>query len=100
MPSHLPTQILDLCSTNNVQSYPTLTMYNNGASLEKFRGVRELDLLQTFVKRHAGDQAPAPKDVPNPDGKVLDLDVETFQLNLSKGPMFVKFFAPWCGHCK
>lgn len=91
----------DLCSEQDVQGWPTVTMYNSGAALEKFQGNRELDLLQTFVKRHAATSAPSsPIDHPNPDGKVLDLDPETFKATLSKGPIFVKFFAPWCGHCK
>ena len=38
--------------------------------------------------------------VPNPDGKVLSLDFSNFQSTLAEGPVFIKFFAPWCGHCK
>ena len=31
---------------------------------------------------------------------VLTLTTETFEQGISKGVSFVKFFAPWCGHCK
>ncbi|KAH9920797.1 thioredoxin-like protein [Fomitopsis serialis] len=36
----------------------------------------------------------------NPDGKVLALDDKTFQSAVDEGHVFVKFYAPWCGHCK
>ncbi|KAI6119926.1 thioredoxin-like protein [Pisolithus croceorrhizus] len=37
---------------------------------------------------------------PNPTGVVVELTTESFDSFLSQGPAFVKFFAPWCGHCK
>jgi protein disulfide-isomerase len=36
----------------------------------------------------------------NPDGKVLSLNPATFAKTITSGPVFIKFFAPWCGHCK
>jgi thioredoxin domain-containing protein 5 len=36
----------------------------------------------------------------NPSGSVLDLDPTQFDQQIKRGPVFVKFFAPWCGHCK
>lgn len=42
----------------------------------------------------------APRVDPNPAGEVVKLTTETFDSFLSQGPAFVKFFAPWCGHCK
>ncbi|KAG8218223.1 thioredoxin-like protein [Butyriboletus roseoflavus] len=41
-----------------------------------------------------------PRTGANPAGTVVSLDVQTFDNFLARGPAFVKFFAPWCGHCK
>lgn len=31
---------------------------------------------------------------------MLVLDSSSFDTTLRQGPAFVKFYAPWCGHCK
>ena len=89
-------------------------MFKNGKVVDSFTGTRELPDLKKFMKRHTDDE---PKSIPpslpkpvkpvqppnvvlNPTGEVLALSGETFSKTLSKGPAFVKFFAPWCGHCK
>jgi thioredoxin domain-containing protein 5 len=117
----------DLCDKNNINSYPTLLMFEDGKQVDQFRGARDLPALKTFMKRHIkvapesepepkpkADAEPAPEAPPakiapptqapkprvNTDGQVISLDADTFTKTLAKGPAFVKFFAPWCGHCK
>ncbi|KAJ3865039.1 protein disulfide isomerase [Lentinula novae-zelandiae] len=103
----------DLCSANNVKGYPQLNIYNNGDFVETFKGARDVERLTEFIKRHAPTPPlptpPVPETVleetnyvanPNPSGSVLVLDESNFQSTIEEGPVFVKFFAPWCGHCK
>ncbi|KAJ4471993.1 protein disulfide isomerase [Lentinula aciculospora] len=102
----------DLCSANNVKGYPQMNLYNNGELVETFKGARDLERLSEFLKRHAPNSPlstpPLPEisqevthDAnPNPSGSVLVLDSSNFQSTIQEGPAFVKFFAPWCGHCK
>ena len=91
-------------------------MYEAGKQIEEYNGNRDLDDLKTFIKRHVKDTPPvlkpptpvrppaaaAPKHKTplNVDGEVLQLSDEIFSSTLDQGPAFVKFFAPWCGHCK
>ena len=98
-----------------------MKLFNSGAIVETFSGNRELPILKDFLLKHAPiplapsttpsepnsktvvepDPEPEPH-VPtlNPSGKVVSLDPSTFYSTLAQGPIFVKFFAPWCGHCK
>lgn len=43
-----------------------------------------------------------PSNVPNPNGTSVPLTAESFQrlVTNTMDPWFVKFYAPWCGHCK
>ncbi len=87
-------------------------MYEDGRKVEEFHGNRELDALKEFMKKHvkvdekkkvAEAEIPhkqAPKPSLNLQGEVLPLTTDTFSQALNKGPAFVKFYAPWCGHCK
>ncbi|CDO70352.1 hypothetical protein BN946_scf184613.g2 [Trametes cinnabarina] len=118
----------DLCNKNKVDGYPQMNLYRNGQFVEKYNQARTIELLTEYLNAHAEPRnppAPAvtttavaevptptavekdealeeakPREDMNPHGLVLSLDENTFQANVDKGGIFVKFFAPWCGHCK
>ena len=111
------TSALDLCSQNGIEGWPTMLMFDHGKVVGQFSGARELDRLKQFIKQYVKEEPqtstapisspgpirrppPPPPPVVNPTGEVLSLDRDLFTTTLLKGPAFIKFFAPWCGHCK
>ena len=100
--------IQDKCKELEVTGWPQLNVYRNGEFVDSFRKARELDLLTNFLDQYIDTKAhptsPLAPKVPtrilNPEGKVLELDERNFSNEIKHGGVFVKFFAPWCGHCK
>ncbi|XP_046734653.1 thioredoxin domain-containing protein 5 homolog [Diprion similis] len=93
-----------ICSDNDVTGYPTLKFFKAGGSKGiKFRGTRDLPTLTTFINEQIGsvpveeNNEPA---VPQPVNGLLELSEHTFDKHVSTGKHFVKFYAPWCGHCQ
>ncbi|EKM82138.1 hypothetical protein AGABI1DRAFT_55318 [Agaricus bisporus var. burnettii JB137-S8] len=98
----------DLCSANGVRAWPTMYMHENGKQLEEFNGKRELDDLKNFIKQYVKptkdffvEVEEEDRPIVNSNGQVLSIsDAASFTETVKQGPTFVKFFAPWCGHCK
>ncbi|KAI0077603.1 thioredoxin-domain-containing protein [Panus rudis PR-1116 ss-1] len=118
----------DLCRENKVDGYPQMNLYKDGQLVEIWNKARDHDELLKYITEHA-EPTGAPKTAPastaapvaqpqtspvsydkwipsggaqirNPTGTVLSLNEKTFFDAVSRGHIFVKFFAPWCGHCK
>ncbi|GBE79006.1 hypothetical protein SCP_0202030 [Sparassis crispa] len=53
-----------------------------------------------YIAEHRESYRAAPARDLNPSGTVLELNENTFRDVVDDGMIFVKFFAPWCGHCK
>lgn len=105
----------DLCNKNKVDGYPQMNLYKDGELVEVYKQSREIELLREYISSHARRKPSLPAvvtppedhvDIPinhevyNPSGQVVVLDEKTFGETTSKGHVFVKFYAPWCGHCK
>lgn len=105
----------DLCSTHGVRGYPTLLLFVNGVKNEKYQGGREFQELFAYVTKqsqtYAENKLSAKEIVPQvADEPELDIQVKKdavlklgdgdFDSTIAEGITFVKFFAPWCGHCR
>ncbi|XP_055964478.1 thioredoxin domain-containing protein 5 [Sorex fumeus] len=107
------TQHHELCSGNQVRGYPTLLWFRDGKKTDQYKGKRDLESLREYVdtQLRGADQATPGSEQPSeapvlgaqPAGSqstVLALTEQNFEETVADGVTFVKFYAPWCGHCK
>jgi len=110
----------DVCSKFGVRGYPTVKVFNQGTPTD-FKGARTLDAFTTFVEdikngkvaeapatpppEKKAEEKPAEKKATPPAAEegptdVVILDDGNFADKIAEGTWLVKFYAPWCGHCK
>lgn len=96
------TQFRDICHEYEVKGYPTLLWIEDGKKIEKYTGDRSHEDLKKFAVRLLGDDAGVQQkeDLREPQPPVTVLTSENFENAIEQGCTLVKFFAPWCGHCK
>ncbi|KAB5592742.1 Protein disulfide isomerase [Ceratobasidium theobromae] len=99
----------DLCNACGVTGYPHVMLYQNGKKIKDYAGDRTYDNLSSFIDQHVAEYVQSTTSQStissgsanlNPNGVVLPLSSNIFEKTLAEGPTFVKFYAPWCGHCK
>ena len=52
------------------------------------------------MRDEESEEEPSAEETKDPDSPVVELNRETFSAVIDEGVTFVKFYAPWCGHCK
>ncbi|KAG8900294.1 hypothetical protein FRB99_006135 [Tulasnella sp. 403] len=101
----------DLCQQNKIEYYPQLKLYLDGVEKETYNGDRTISILRGYINKQieqyaGGVQHPDHKQEAlsarnlNLEGEVSVLTQSNFKSTIEQGPTFIKFFAPWCGHCK
>nr|XP_022293558.1 thioredoxin domain-containing protein 5-like [Crassostrea virginica] len=90
-----------LCAKNEITGYPTLKFFHNKYSeVVRYKSARDLQSLQSFIEEQLSN-APEQSDPKNvPTGGLFDLTDDSFPKHIETGSHFIKFYAPWCGHCK
>jgi len=90
-----------VCQEQGVGGYPTILFFKDGQKVETYKGGRTFKDLKDYVVSMVGDKAASSEDkVEDETPKVLILDTKNFEDSIKTGITFVKFYAPWCGHCK
>jgi len=94
------TQAQSVCQENEVRGYPTLQYIRNGKLVEAYKGGRDLASLKEFISEMSGSEGKEAAPVEEVKSSVAHLDKDNFDAEIKEGVTFIKFFAPWCGHCK
>ncbi|KFM73991.1 Thioredoxin domain-containing protein 5, partial [Stegodyphus mimosarum] len=95
-----------LCALEGISGYPSLIFYDAGELKgTKYQGKRDLLGLEQFINenlrgtRKKEAVPPISSNIKYKNGAVQLTD-ENFHSTINWGMHFVKFYAPWCGHCQ
>jgi len=94
------TQAQSVCQAGEIRGYPTLQYIRNGKLVEAYKGGRDLASMKTFISEMSGSEAKEAVPAEEVKSAVAHLHKDNFDAEIKEGVTFIKFFAPWCGHCK
>jgi hypothetical protein len=93
---------------------PSIILYADGKEIGEYKEDRAYPILDAWIEEKAlayvrgelgkatdegepEEQRPTQLSRPNPEGKVVEVDEAGLEALKANGPVFVDFFAPWCG---
>ncbi|XP_068736840.1 thioredoxin domain-containing protein 5-like isoform X2 [Montipora capricornis] len=92
-----------LCAKQNIRAYPTLKLYFDHGEIKRYNGKRRMNDLKAFVNKFLATSEEKEKDITEtnePDNGLYTLTADNFDRHVEMGLHFIKFYAPWCSHCR
>lgn len=93
-----------LCAKQNIRAYPTLKLYYDHGEIKRYNGKRRMGELKAFVDKFAVTSEQKEKENSEATGEsdngLYTLTSDNFDRHVEMGLHFVKFYAPWCSHCR
>lgn len=82
------------CKEKGITHTPTIQSNVNGGAWSEYTGDFSMESVEKYIEKHITKR--------NEKGQSIELTTsqELKDIINSKEPWFVKFYAPWCGHCQ
>ncbi|KAL0213329.1 hypothetical protein RCL1_006955 [Eukaryota sp. TZLM3-RCL] len=87
----------DIMKKEGIKGFPTIKLFKKGVEV-KYQGPRDLNSFVSFLNKETS--LGLPSDAPKAPVKNTHLTSHNFDSKIKGKCAFVKFYAPWCGHCQ
>eukprot|EP01065_Artemidia_motanka_P023178 TRINITY_DN2760_c0_g2_i1.p1 TRINITY_DN2760_c0_g2~~TRINITY_DN2760_c0_g2_i1.p1 ORF type:complete len:277 (+),score=107.17 TRINITY_DN2760_c0_g2_i1:64-831(+) len=93
-----------ITSKYGVRGFPTVVLQMKDGTRRRYSGSRTAESILEFVGKHTGVvvEVPGVKKIEGGSGEVIEVTPYNWNevVDSTERDVFVKFYAPWCGHCK